>query len=32
MPEVLNPVEKKPFLDVGSTLELLSGLSWLHFI
>ena len=30
MTEVLNPVEKKPFLGVGSTLGLLSGLSWLH--
>jgi len=30
MPEVLNPVDKTPFLDVESALGLLSGLSWLH--
>ena len=30
MPEVLNPVDKTPFLGEGSTLGHLSGLSWLH--
>jgi len=28
--EVLNPVEKKPFLGVGLTLGILSEFSWLH--